>query len=167
MINPTAIVNKKTLTIAGYFVAIALLLGLAYWVYTEIKAWAKRPSKAPPIDGPGNPEFDGDGSGSSGGYNKSVSNDELFAVAKTLRNALYGSVLTLSSTKNEAAEAAANLYDNDLIRLHNYWNKEYFKEHNETLHDALVNETNVPFAVVGTSNYYQQLIDRLKQLNLV
>jgi hypothetical protein len=118
MINPTAIINKNTLKIAGYFVAIAALLGLAYWVYTQIKAYANKPGKVDLLDGPGNPNFDG---GTNNTPTNSISNETLKTIALNLKNALYGGIWVAATTKNEAAKAAANLYDNDLIRLHKPW----------------------------------------------
>lgn len=76
-------------------------------------------------------------------------------------------VFTLADTKLTAACELMQLSDNEIIAVHNYWNQHLYDRNNETLYKMMKAELNTPAFVIGGSNCWDQLMNRLSRLNLI
>lgn len=144
---------KKIPRVVRIIIIIIIAL-LITWLIFKIVAMLRKPPNAKYITGGGEVRNN---------FNPAKYADEMY-------NATAG-IFTLANTKLEAAEAMKDLSDNELIAVYNYWNDNYstktsYGQAFGSMTNTMKAETNVPFIVVGGSNGWSELINRLDRLNL-
>lgn len=141
----------KPVRVILIIIIIGLLLVFGSWVYRKLRA----PVNAAYIQG---------GDKIPEGW---TPND----VAKKMFDAIDG-FFVLANTKNNAAQKIAELNDNQIISVYNYWNEKYATKSAMmgigmfgTLTQAMKDEWDVP--AIGTGiNYWDALLLRLGELKL-